>query len=131
MNSSVALFDAGLVVESWWYEIESRFPGTRLDELIVMPNHLHGIVSFGADPDVRLEHSLSDVLYWYKSITTHEYALGVRQFNWPPFPGRLWQKGFYDHVIRGDHELSRIREYIRDNPRRWQQDELNRSPKGA
>ena len=69
--------------------------------------------------------SLSDVVHRFKSFTTTRYRQGVRDLNWPPFSGRLWQRNYYDRIIRNDAELNRIRQYIRNNPARWADDENN------
>jgi len=60
----------------------------------------------------------------FKSITTHQYIYGVRQSGWAPFPGKLWQRNYWEHVIRNDSELNRIREYIQNNPAQWEYDKL-------
>ena len=62
--------------------------------------------------------SLSDVVQWFKTMTTNEYIRGVKQQQWQPFPGKLWQRNYWDHIIRNENELHRIREYIRTNPPR-------------
>jgi hypothetical protein len=61
----------------------------------------------------------------FKSITTHEYVAGVKQNAWPPFSGKLWQRNYYEHIIRNDDELERIREYIINNPLQWEIDREN------
>jgi REP element-mobilizing transposase RayT len=53
------------------------------------------------------------------------YSDGVKQRDWPPFPGRLWQRNYYEHVIRDDEDLNKIREYIFTNPNNWFEDEEN------
>ncbi len=58
-------------------------------------------------------------------MTTNEYIRGVKQSGWPPFNGRLWQRNYYEHIIRNDESLNRIRQYIADNPRRWAFDREN------
>ncbi len=52
-------------------------------------------------------------------MTTNEYIRGVKNVAWPPFNGRLWQRNYYERIIRDDDSLSRIRQYILDNPARW------------
>ncbi len=69
--------------------------------------------------------TLGDVIGAFKSIATNEYIRGVKQNGWAPFPGRLWQKNYYEHIIRNDDELNRIREYIEGNPQNWETDEEN------
>lgn len=58
-------------------------------------------------------------------MTTHEYINGVKQQGWTPFPGKLWQRNYWEHIIRNDNEHQRIAQYIRNNPTQWQQDPLN------
>ena len=57
-------------------------------------------------------------------MTTNTYIQGVKQSGWPSFPGQLWQRGYYDHIIRNDDEYRRIVAYIRNNPLRWAEDSL-------
>ena len=60
-------------------------------------------------------------------MSTNEYIRGVKQRGWPPFPGKLWQRNYYDHIIRNESELERIREYIVNNPLKWESDRENRN----
>jgi len=62
---------------------------------------------------------------WFKTMTTNEYIRGVKQYGWPPFPGKLWQRNYYEHIIRNENELNRIREYIINNPMQWALDGEN------
>ncbi|HYJ77980.1 MAG TPA: hypothetical protein VEW03_00055, partial [Longimicrobiaceae bacterium] len=66
-----------------------------------------------------------------KSITTHEYMQGVRRSEWPPFDRRLWQRNYFEHVIRSDGELSELRRYVEENPLRWALDEENPADPGG
>jgi REP element-mobilizing transposase RayT len=58
-------------------------------------------------------------------MTTNAYIRGVNENNWPPFPGKLWQRSYYEHVIRDELDLSCIRQYILDNPLQWSLDREN------
>ncbi|HSW39300.1 MAG TPA: hypothetical protein VLL97_07400 [Acidobacteriota bacterium] len=58
-------------------------------------------------------------------MSTKRYADGVKQNGWCPFPGKLWQRNYYEHIIRDDDELNRIREYIVNNPAKWALDREN------
>ncbi len=69
--------------------------------------------------------ALSDIVHGFKSWTAHQYIVGVRNDEWEPFEGKLWQRSFYDHVIRSEEDLNRIREYIRNNPLKWAFDTYN------
>jgi len=68
--------------------------------------------------------SLPDVVHRFKSMTTHQYIQGVKQSGWSPFPGRLWQRNYWEHIVRHEQDLTRLREYIRHNPEKWALDEL-------
>jgi len=69
--------------------------------------------------------SLSDVVHRFKSFTTATYRKCVEKFNWPLFPGKLWQRNYYEHIIRNENDLNRIREYILNNPLQWDNDKNN------
>jgi REP element-mobilizing transposase RayT len=69
--------------------------------------------------------SLPDVVHRFKTLTTKRYADGVKQCGWTPFAGRLWQRNYYEHIIRDEESLDRIRQYIADNPARWTFDREN------
>lgn len=71
--------------------------------------------------------SLADVVHRFKSLTTSRYADGVERSRWPPFRGRLWQRNYYEHVVRDEASLGRIRRYILDNPANWATDLENPS----
>ena len=58
-------------------------------------------------------------------MTTKRYADGVKQHGWPSFPGKLWQRNYYEHIIRDENDMARIREYIANNPAQWDTDREN------
>lgn len=68
---------------------------------------------------------LHRVVQWFKTMSTNEYIRGVKQRGWPPFPGKLWQRNYWEHIVRNELELNRIREYISNNPAKWEMDTLN------
>jgi putative transposase len=70
------------------------------------------------------------ILQAFKSITTHEYTNGVKQHGWLPFPGKLWQRNYWEHIIRNESELNRIRDYVKNNPAQWKSDRLYGRPTG-
>jgi len=67
----------------------------------------------------------------FKSMTTVAYGRGVRQFAWPTFRGRLWQRNYYEHIVRDNAEMDRIRGYIAENPSKWAVDRENPACVGA
>ena len=68
---------------------------------------------------------MGDVVGAYKSLTTVEYVRGAKTLNWPPFEKRLWQRNYYEHIVRNEKSLNLIRQYIIDNPARWEFDREN------
>ncbi|WP_419659362.1 hypothetical protein [Desulfosarcina variabilis] len=60
-------------------------------------------------------------------MTTNAYIRGVKKNDWPPFPGKLWQRNYWERIVRNDNELQKIRNYIIHNPRNW----LNNQLKGG
>ncbi|MDD5043405.1 MAG: hypothetical protein PHD51_01915 [Patescibacteria group bacterium] len=62
---------------------------------------------------------LHDIVKWFKTMTTNEYIKNVKQGGWPPFDRRLWQRNYWEHVIRTEKSLNNIREYILSNPENW------------
>ena len=124
----MVLNDAGRMVQAVWDELPAHYPGVAIDAFVVMPDHIHGIVRAGAgsrarpvgfcpdDTPATAGMSLPEVVNRFKTMTTKRYADGVKQDGWPRFPGTLWQRNYYEHIVRNDADLNRIREYIRNNP---------------
>jgi len=118
----VTLMDVGVAVREAWVGLPGRFSTLVLDEFIVMPNHLHGLVGFvGAGftpPDVGREKeqnrrpSVSDVICAFKSLST-------RMARLKGHPGVLWQRGYYEHIVRDGEDLRNCQRYILENPLRW------------
>lgn len=126
VEREIALNDAGRMAESWWFATSEKFPRLELDEFVVMPNHMHGVLwlrELGAESASRT--NLAEVVQWFKTMTTNAYIRGVREHGWAPFPGRFWHRSYFDHIVRDESQLNKIREYIRDNPRRWSEDSEN------
>jgi REP element-mobilizing transposase RayT len=69
--------------------------------------------------------SLSDVVHRFKTMTTKRYVDGVKEQEWPPFSKRLWQRNFYEQIVRDEPMLNHIREYITHNPAQWALDDEN------
>ena len=133
VNYEMVLNDAGKMMEEQWVALTERFPNIELDLYQVMPNHIHGIIVVGATLAKRpvgvvaqnKNPTLGDIIGAFKSITTHEYILGVDNKHWPQFYKRLWQRNYYEHVVRDEKDLNRIRDYIQSNPANWDEDEEN------
>jgi len=69
--------------------------------------------------------TLGEIVGWFKTMTTNAYIRGVKECGWTPFPRRFWQRNYYEHIVRNEGELDRIRTYIASNPLRWALDREN------
>jgi len=72
---------------------------------------------------------LSMVVRWFKTMSTNEYIRGVNELGWTPFDRKLWQRNYYEHIIRDDASLQNISYYIINNPALWQDDKFFQPPK--
>ncbi len=143
------------IVEKYWFDLSRHYPHAELDEFVVMPNHIHGIIllvgaglSERTGPPVRSDkpalarppraglsglrpdepaptntiqtakrHSLSEVIRFFKTYSAREIN---RVRRTPGLP--VWQRNYYEHIVRNEESLSSIREYIINNPLKWQLD---------
>jgi len=133
VDGKMRLNDVGRVVQSVWDGLSERFPTIELDAFVVMPNHVHGIlVLVGAGlalpardaassaPRRSRPDSLGSVLRAFKSIAAIGSNRLLSRSGQP-----LWQRNYYEHVIRSEESLNRIRDYIATNPIRWELDREN------
>ena len=97
------------------YALEEKYPGVIIDCCCVMPDHIHALVVI---PGGHMGPPLPGMVQWYKTQTTNAYIRGVRAGVLPPYQKRLWQRGYYEHVIRNDQDLSETRTYIQNNPQK-------------
>ena len=152
-NGKMALSEIGKIAEKFWQEIPKHFPFVNLDIYQIMPNHVHGIIEIIKNDFVETQfiaskndnqdalkcvstgkisggitgmknpslnpNSLSNIIKWYKGRCAFEIR---KQLNPITF---AWQPQFYDHVIRNDESLNKIREYIFKNPAEWERDKNN------
>ena len=121
---------AGQMATSEWLALPERFPTARLDEFVIMPNHIHGILwinraTVGAGLVPAHPPTIGDIVGAFKSLTTVAYIRGIKTSGWPTFRGQLWQRNYYEHIIRDDEDLNQIRQYIINNPAQWAMDREN------
>lgn len=135
IDGRMQLNEIGKIVVECWNHIPQHFFSAKLDVSVVMPNHLHGIILLGtggtkcpcppthSQPTRRGEVSsptLGQVVAYFKYQST-KYINQHRDM-----PGtRIWQRNYYDHVLRDDIDLQRIRQYITSNPMQWELDQLH------
>ncbi len=144
-NGGMILNDAGMMIKTVWHEIPVYYYEFNVHKFVVMPNHVHGIIqiisnpkSVGAGPRARPINewqqtmgqpqgvaptmSLSDIVHRFKTLTTKRYTDGVNNNDWPRFNKKLWQRNYYEHIIRDEKSYYQISEYIQTNPLKWQDD---------
>ncbi|MCF7812631.1 transposase [Candidatus Gracilibacteria bacterium] len=132
-KEKVVLNVYGEKIKNIWENIPQHFENVVLDEFIVMPNHVHGIViiesekkdkiyTVGNNDRCSLQRNmelLPKVISQCKSSFTREIRKKYGDFSF------AWQKSFYDHIIRNERSLLKIREYIHYNALKWEKDKEN------
>jgi putative transposase len=131
VDGEMRLNDAGQMVVQCWHELPAHFFHLELDEFVVMPNHMHGIIIVGAPfmapygPGAvnqgainRAPTGLGEIVRSFKALATRR----IRQAGVTVF---AWQRNYYEHIIRDEESLNRIREYIVNNPLQWALDREN------
>jgi REP element-mobilizing transposase RayT len=136
MKGEMRVNEIWRIIWDCWNQIPKHFPNTITDEFVVMPNHIHGIIriidtAYGRGTACRAPTterfgkpvigSIPTIVRGFKSAVTKR----VNEMN--PLFGPVWQRNYYERIIRSDAELDAVRQYIRDNPRKWEEDEYVRS----
>lgn len=140
VDGVMVLNSAGQIVEKCWCAIPEHFPQVTLDEFVVMPNHVHGIITVGAnnvgandylplpsdetpiqsnEPPRPLQHGTSRTI----GSMVRGFKIGVtRWFRANTDIHAVWQRNYYEHIIRNEDAYLKIAEYIQTNPQRWETD---------
>jgi putative transposase len=112
IENRLRLTYAGKIVACAWPFVLGRYPHTRLLEFVVMPDHVHVLLRL--DTTAAPTKSLSDIV---GAVKTHS-AARINRLRGSP-GSHVWQSGFHDRFIRSPAMLAAVRDYIRNNPRRW------------
>jgi len=198
-DGKMILNDSGLMIETWYWELENKYPNIVCHEMVVMPNHFHCIIEIMQDSPVskhdahgqiydahgqiqgahvgaplrgrpgyainngieindgdtknqgdetneitretepqtdsnqppiygsenqKINVPIGQIVDWFKTMTTNEYIRGVKNLGWLRFNGKLWQRNYYEHIIRNEKSLCRITKYIENNPANWKGDKF-------
>ncbi|MEK7633697.1 MAG: transposase [Patescibacteria group bacterium] len=121
-NKKMVLNPYGKIIKKRYLDLINHYSNCLLDEFVIMPNHVHGIIIIknvenGLKP-FSTKYSLSEIIRGFKTFSSRSiHELGLNSFR--------WQKSFYDHIVRNEYSLNRIRQYIRDNPKNWDEDRNN------
>ena len=128
VDNEMILNIVGKIAQKYLKDIPKYYNGVSINEFIIMPNHIHLIIELCGD--VVAEHCsattvngknyglLSKIIKSYKNVVTKEVN---KQFGKNNFK---WQRSYYDHIIRKEESLQKIKEYIIINPQEWKKDEL-------
>src|SRR5580704_9630195 len=133
-DGQVTLTPAGHIVRQSWHDLSTRFPHVIQDVFVIMPNHIHAILFVGAGlapPGVNTSTassaapkvSLSGIIGAFKSIST----INTNRLSQTP-GDLLWQRSYYEHIIRDAEDMKKVQRYILENPLRWELDPENTKP---
>jgi putative transposase len=126
IDEEMKLSQFGEIVRDAWYDLPNHNYGIDLGEFIVMPNHIHGIiiindVGAGSEPaPTGKRHGLTEIIRQLKTFSSIRINKTRNTIGIP-----VWQRGYYEHIIRNEKELDNIRDYIVNNPIKWAYDEEN------
>jgi len=131
VDEKMCINEIGEIVQAEWLRTAKIRPNVSLDEFIIMPNHLHGIIMINdgrgvlqyaptESPFRSPSQTIGAIIRGFKSATTKQIN---KYTNTPGKP--VWQRNYYDRIIRDEDELNRIREYIIYNPAKWAEDKEN------
>lgn len=123
-----------ITVREWLKTFQIR-KNIQLDEYVIMPNHFHGIIILTDNGGGVLQYAptnefrspsqtIGSIIRSFKSAVTRQ----IKRLDYPFFYS-VWQRNYYEHIIRNERELNRIREYMQNNPLRWQYDRENHEGK--
>jgi putative transposase len=142
VDGEVVLNEYGRIAQEEWLASEKIRREMEMDAFVIMPNHIHGIVwirdtdddstvgtqdvgAHGRAP-LRAPRSLGSFIAGYKSAVTRHIN---RMRGTPGAP--VWQRNYYEHIIRNDRSLKQIRDYMQHNPARWPEDHLHPAAPGS
>ena len=128
IDGKMVLNECGTVVETCWNRIPNHFPHISLDDYIIMPNHVHGILVIDDATVGNIQTPCQT--RWGKTLSSaiRGFKIGVtKSIHKNHDPLFAWQKSYYDHIVRNDQSLRNIRQYIRNNPNNWQRDRNNKN----
>jgi putative transposase len=115
--NDIHLTQIGKIVSDCWNSINNIFPNVKADKFVIMPNHFHGIIIIDEYPSMggQGRPPLQKIVQGFKSVTTRRcFPLGYSV---------IWQRSFYDHIIRDENEYIEVWEYIDGNSAKWEEDD--------
>ena len=138
VDGEMWLNEVGNIVQMAWYDLPNHYPHVVLDQSVIMPNHFHGVIVINGpgivgagfkpaptEPAPTPEqhgkrHGLSEIVRAFKTFSARSINQLRDNAGCP-----VWQRNYYEHVIRNEADLANVRQYIANNPLKWGQDENN------
>ena len=120
-KEDMTLNSFGQIAYQEWLNMHEKRVNLKLDKFIIMPNHMHGIINSDAmtgEASLALTNVLGNIIGGYKSAVTKEINKRIGDIN----KTEVWQRSYWDRVIRNETELYEIRNYIKNNPLSWELD---------
>jgi len=142
-DGKMILSETGIIVYKFWMQIQDHFPNINLDEFIIMPDHIHGIIIIKSKSETKSEIKCDNMVETPNLGVSTGTSIQIGKSGNPYWKSNSigsiinqfkrictiktksigldfsWQPRFYDHIIRSDKELNHIRTYIKDNPNNW------------
>ncbi|MGN1298522.1 MAG: transposase [Candidatus Scatovivens sp.] len=122
VSAQINLTLIGKKIENSYLNLEKEFDNVKLHDYVIMPNHVHFIIEIYKRADTRPAPTISDIICSFKSRTTMLIINEIKINRIKPFNKRLWQRNYYEHIIRNEKEYLQIKEYIINNPLKWEND---------
>ena len=122
-NPAVKLTIIGKIIDKHWRDIPNKYENVNIDEYMIMPNHMHGILIIRATARVAPTY-LGQIIGSFKSRSADDYLKYINK-NGINKSAKIWQRNYYDHIIRNEKSLYTMRVYIKNNPLNWQFDVEN------
>lgn len=160
-NGVMQLSEIGLMADKYWLEIPEHFPFVELDEYVVMPNHVHGIIVINKPVETQdlasleiqnfaseqsqskngIDSQFGDTKFCVSTVGEYQNKFGPQSKNLASIirgfkigvtknareihADFAWQSRYHDHIIRNDESYDKIREYINNNPMKWNDDKFH------
>jgi len=118
---NIELSYLGKIIDKQWNDIIIHYENIILDDYIIMPNHIHGIITINNRAEASAAPTVSQIIRSFKSRSAMEYIKYIKE-NKLNVSGKIWQRSFYDHIIRNKRSLNAIKEYIQYNTINWEND---------
>jgi putative transposase len=119
-NDKMQIGIAGKMIERWYLEMKNKYKNLQCSHYVIMPNHMHFVLELGIASNDRTP--INEMVQWFKTMTTNEYIRMVKQNLVPTFDKRIWQRNYFERIIRSEEEYQKIILYIRNNPKLWEAD---------